>query len=56
MVIYSAYFPPESRGRHVGKGAMKPLSVRGAGGDPAGEVRRLESKAGGASSDCPSST
>ena len=47
MVIYSAYFPPESRGRYVGKGAMEPLSVWGASGDPVGEVRRLESKVGG---------
>jgi len=56
MVIYSAYFPSESRGRHVGKGAREPLSVWGASGDPVGEVRRLEGKVGGASLNCHSST
>ena len=56
MVIYSAYFPSESRGQHVGKGAKEPLSVWGASGDPVGEVRRLEGKVGGASLNCHSST
>ena len=56
MVTYSAYFSPESRGWHVGKCAVEPLSVCGANGDPVGEVRRLESKVGGASLNCHSST
>ena len=39
----------------MGKGAVELLSVLGATGDPAGEVRRVEKKAGGETLNCHSS-